>query len=375
MKYFSAVFLVFLLIGCKKSDSTTMAVEEKSDTPTQWLNWEGDRDMPHIVLISGDEEYRSEEALPQMAKILSERHGFNCTVLFAQKPDEPGIVDPNYGNNIPGLDQLSSADMMILFTRFRALPDDQMYHIDQFLKDGKPLIALRTSTHAFMFKDTTIESSYKHYGNYYNGDMQDWKDGFGRLVVGEHWISHHGKHADQSTRGIFADGAESHDLLNGIASGDIWGPTDVYGVRLPLPGDATPIVLGQVVERAGVRDDSDPRLGMRPTDTKLPGMVKGKKGAADYNQNDPMMPVAWTKSYQLPQGKKGKCFATTMGAATDLLNEAMRRLLVNAVYWSLDKEVPAKADVSLVGSYNPSRFAFHDDKHWDDKNIVISSLK
>ena len=95
----------------------------------------------------------------------------------------------------------------------------------------------------------------------------------------------------------------------------------------------------------------------------------------DSNHNDPMMPVAWTKSYQLPQGKRGKCFSTTMGAATDLLNEAMRRLLVNAVFWSLDKEVPAKADVSLVGSFNPSKFAFHDDKYWEDKHIVISSLK
>ena len=374
MKYCTAILLLFFLIGCKKSDPTVSDVKAVA-TPVQWLNWEGKSDMPHIVLVSGDEEYRSEEALPQMAKILSERHGFNCTVLFAQRPDQPGIVDPNCVTNIPGMHQLASADMMILFTRFRALPDDQMAHVDRFLKAGKPLMAMRTSTHAFMFKDTTIESSYKHYGNFYKGDKEEWKDGFGRLVVGEHWISHHGKHGDQSTRGIFAPGAESHDLLNGIASGDIWGPTDVYGVRLPLLGDATPLVLGQVVERDGERNDNDVRLGMRPTDSQLPGMVEGKHGASDYNQNDPMMPVAWTKTYQLPGGKKGKCFSTTMGASTDLLNEGMRRLLVNAVFWSLDKEVPAKAEVGLVGSYNPSRFAFHDDKHWDDKNIVISSLK
>ena len=375
MKYCTAIVALLFLIGCKKTDSVVAVSKEEVDTPVQWLNWEGKSDMPHIVLVSGDEEYRSEEALPQMAKILSERHGFNCTVLFAQEPGHPGIVDPNCVTNIPGLHQLAGADMMILFTRFRALPDEQMKHVDQFLKDGKPLIAMRTSTHAFMFKDTTIESNYKHYGNYYNGDKQDWKDGFGRLVVGEHWISHHGKHGDQSTRGIFAPGAETHALLNGIVNGDIWGPTDVYGVRLPLPGDAMPIVLGQVVDRDGERDDSDVRLGMRPSDTQLPGMAEGKRGAPDYDQNDPMMPVAWTKSYQIPGGKKGKCFSTTMGASTDLLNEGMRRLLVNAVFWSLDKEVPAKADVAIVGSYNPSKFAFHDDEHWDNKNIVIATLK
>jgi len=203
----------------------------------------------------------------------------------------------------------------------------------------------------------------------------EWKDGFGRLVVGEHWISHHGRHGDQSTRGIIPPGAEMHPLVNGIESGEIWGPTDVYGVRLPLPGDAQPIVLGQVVERDKEKDESDVRLGMRPTDANLPEMVKGNDGSADYNQNDPMMPVAWTKSYQLPDGKKGMCFATTMGASTDLLNEGVRRMIVNGVFWMLNKEVPIKADVAIVGTYNPSRFAFHDDEHWDQKNIVISNLK
>ncbi|HUS06787.1 MAG TPA: hypothetical protein VMZ52_10845, partial [Bryobacteraceae bacterium] len=79
----------------------------------------------HVVLISGDEEYRSEEAMPQLAKILSMRHGFECTVLFAIDPRD-GTINPNRKDNIPGLEALAKADLLILFTRFRDLPDQQM---------------------------------------------------------------------------------------------------------------------------------------------------------------------------------------------------------------------------------------------------------
>src|SRR5690606_1478751 len=144
------------------------------------------------------EEYRSEEALPQLAKILSKRHGFNCTVLFAQDTAMPGVVNPEYLKNIPGLEALDSADMMVVFTRFRALPDDQMRHIDDYLKAGKPVMGIRTATHAFNF-DKDSDSGFIHYSNGYDGDKTEWKDGFGRLVLGERWVAHHGQHKQQST--------------------------------------------------------------------------------------------------------------------------------------------------------------------------------
>jgi hypothetical protein len=340
------------------------------------LTFFGKSDMPNIVLVSGDEEYRSEEALPQLAKILSKTHGFNCTVLFAQDEDTLGIVNPNNVNNIPGLEALQSANMMIIFTRFRALPDAQMKHIDDYLKTGKPVLGIRTSTHAFNFKDVKFETQYAHYSNFYNGE-DIWKDGFGRLILGEKWISHHGNHRHQSTRGILAPGAEGHPIWNGINAGEIWGPTDVYGVRLPLPGDSQPIVLGQVVNRAGVYDENDPLYGMRSTDSEVAGMeVEEEDGEKkEFNRNDPMMPVAWTKSYQVNGGKKGKAFASTIGAATDLLSEGTRRLLVNGVFWCLDRTVPEKANVDIIGTYNPSPYAFHDDAYWKKKRLTISSLE
>lgn len=369
--------LLFFLCTVLVSACNVPQTSESSNEPTQLLHFEGQTERPQIVLVSGDEEYRSEEALPQLAKMLSRLHGFNCTVLFAQDPAKPGIIDPNYVRNIPGLDALEEADLMVIFTRFRALPDEQMAYIDRYLKRGKPVLGIRTATHAFMFQDTSYASSYRHYGNYYEGDRK-WEGGFGRLVLGEKWISHHGEHKHQSTFGLIAAGANDHPVTNGISDRDIWGPTDVYGVRLPLPGDAQPIVLGQVTNRAGVEDQQDLLYGMRNTDMELPALTlkKNKSGQEEpFNPNDPMMPIAWTKTYELQEGKAGMAFTSTIGSSTDLLEVGTRRLLINAAFWLLGETVPVKADVSLIGDYKPTPYEFREDSYWDQKALTVSELK
>jgi type 1 glutamine amidotransferase len=282
----------------------------------------------HIVLICGDEEYRSEETIPQLAKILAKHHGFKCTVLFAiDKKD--GTINPMQNDNIPGLEALKTADLMVIFTRFRNLPDDQMRHIADYVENGKPIVGLRTATHAFDLKGS------KTFERYTWNNKPEWPGGFGALVLGETWVSHHGQHGKQSTRGLLAKGQEEHPILRGIKDGDIWGPTDVYGVHLPLPGDSKPLVLGQVLE------------GMKPDDKPVA-----------TRQNDPMMPVAWTKTYTLTPGAAARVFTTTMGAAQDFESEGLRRLLVNACYWALGREdlIPAKSNVEFVGSFKASPF-------------------
>lgn len=277
-----------------------------------------------IVLVSGDEEYRSEQALPQLARILAERHGFECTVLFAIDPKD-GTINPNYEANIPGLESLDSADLLVLMTRFRDLPDGQMKHIVDYVNSGRPIVALRTATHAFDLKTS------KTYARY-SWNSKEWDGGFGRQILGETWIAHHGKHAVQSTRGVFAPGADGHPILRGIRSGEIWAPTDVYEVKLPLAADERALVLGEVL------------TGMKPADA-----------AVDGPQNQPMMPVAWTKT-----GER-RVFTTTMGSAQDLLNAPFRRLLINAAYWGLQMEnrIDPRASVALVGKYDPLPFKFN----------------
>ena len=309
-----------------------------------------------IVLVSGDEEYRSEEALSQLGKVLAKHHGFKCTVVYAIDPDT-GIVNPNNQRNIPGLEALKVADLMIIATRFRKLPDEQMKHIDDYLRRGGPVIGMRTATHAFQIPG---DSPWAHYGNNYNGDKKAWKGGFGRLVLGEKWISHHGRHGRQSTRGLTAPGAEGHPVLRGIKDGDIWGPTDVYGVRLPLPRDSKPIVLGQVL--AGMNKDDEP--------------LQEEDRPRARRRNDPMMPVGWTKSYQIPGGMKGRSFATTMGASTDLVAAGTRRMIVNAAYWLLGMDLPAAGtDVDLVGEFKPTRFGFKKKDYWLKKGVRPSDLR
>ena len=138
----------------------------------QWVTFKGGQGAgsgKNIVLIAGDEEYRSEEGLPMMAKILATHHGFNCTVLFSL--NGKGEIDPNAAGNIPGLEALDNADLMIILTRFRHLPDADMKHFDDFLKAGKPVIGLRTATHAF----TGMKGEYEKYNNGYKGTEKEWR--------------------------------------------------------------------------------------------------------------------------------------------------------------------------------------------------------
>ena len=281
----------------------------------------------NIVLVSGDEEYRSEESLPQLAKILAARHRFRCTVLFAIDRKD-GTINPAQADNIPGLEALDSADLLILLTRFRDLPDDQMKHLAQYIESGKPILGLRTATHAFQLKTSPTYARYTW--NAPDG-------GFGRTVLGETWIRHHGQHGKQSSRGVINTGEARHPILTGIRPGEIWSRTDVYEAKMPLPGDSRMLLFGQVL------------AGMEPKDQPVPGAV-----------NDPMRPIAWVRSYTGVAGKAARVFTTTLGTSEDLLTAANRRLLVNAAYWALglEKQIKAGADVSLVGDYRPHPFGF-----------------
>ncbi|MFN0018266.1 MAG: ThuA domain-containing protein [Pirellulaceae bacterium] len=318
------------------SASLTLFVSSVLSAADPWVVYEG-TDGPgkgkHIVLISGDEEYRSEEALPQLGKILARRHGFKCTVLFPIDPAS-GVINPDV-SNIPGTEALATADLMIIATRFRDLPDDQMKPIVDFIESGKPIIGMRTATHAFNIKGGKKYAKY----TWTNGD-KEYEKGFGRQVLGETWVSHWGNHGSQSTRGIVAKGQEQHPILRGIKEGAIWGPTDVYEAN--PGGDSVPLVLGQIV--AGMKFDDPP----------------AKYEDGKQNRNEPMMPVAWTKTYKGAGGKTARIFCTTMGAATDLEAEGTRRMLVNSVYWTLGMEdkIAEKASVELVGEFKPTPFGF-----------------
>jgi len=322
-----SLLLLIAVCGFVACSGTASAPGQKEPEQEQWVTYQG-KEGPgkgkNIVFISGDEEYRSEEALPMLAQILAKRFGFTCTVLFSID-SLTGEIDANQPSNIPGLENLESADLMVIFTRFRELPPYQMRYIDAYLKAGKPVIGLRTATHAFHYAKNPGDP-YAKYD--FQSTVPGWEQGFGKLVLGETWVDHHGDHGKEGTRGVNNEAAVANPLLNGVA--DIWVPTDVYTVGA-LEG-AEVLVYGQ--------------------------STRGMTADAPVNEDKEALPVAWTRTYALEGGKEGKAFATTMGASVDLVNEDLRRLLVNACFWAVGQPVPEKADVAFVSPYQPTMFGF-----------------
>ena len=187
----------------------------------------------HVVLLSGDEEYRSEEALPMLAKILSQRHGFRCTVLFALDPD--GTINPENQRSLSGSAALDTADGIVMSMRFRNWPEADMARFVAAFNRGVPVIALRTSTHAF---NIPTGAPYAQYS--YNAKAP-WQGGFGKHVLGETWISHWGRHKFEATRGVTEPANAADAILRGVK--DVFGDSDVYEAY--PPADARVLQIGR----------------------------------------------------------------------------------------------------------------------------------
>jgi putative heme-binding domain-containing protein len=279
----------------------------------------------HVVLLAGDEEYRSEEGLPMLAKILSKRHGFRCSVLFSV--DDDGKINPNKGESLTYPEALDSADVIVMALRFRHYPDAVMQRFDAAVKRGVPIIGLRTSTHAF----SGLKGTYASYNS------------FGENVLGESWVSHWGSHKHEATRGVIEPANKDNPLLRGVA--DVFANSDVYEAY--PPADATILLRGQVLK------------GMQPGDAPADYRKKRATDKAEQQVNSPMMAVAWSREYRNSAGTINRILCTTMGAATDLQSEGLRRLVVNGVYWGLKLDVPAKADVDYIDAYQPLMYGFN----------------
>lgn len=292
----------------------------------------------HIVLVSGDEEYRSEEALPMLGKILSQRHGFKCTVLFSLGED--GCIDANNQASLSHPAALDSADGIILFTRFRRWNEEALKKFEAAVNRGIPIIGLRTATHAF--NGIPKDSPYAKWNFNNNG-------GWGKAVLGETWVSHWGRHRAEATKGVIEPSAKDHPVLRGVA--DLFGVTDVY--EAAPAADATILVRGQVLK--GMTADSG------PADYK-----KKNRGGAELAVNEPAMPVIWTREVKNEAGTTNKVLCSTLASSIDFTCEDLRRVVVNGVYWGFGLEAPQKADVAYVGGYEPSMYGTKDGQDESD---------
>ena len=276
----------------------------------------------HIVFIAAEESYRSELSMPLMARILS-RQGFKCTVLFAIDPDT-GTIDPRVKDNLPGLETLATADLMVAFLRWRQLPDDQMKHFVEYTESGKPILGIRNATHPFRYAKEGNESPYARF----DSGSQDPPGGWGRSVLGETWVSHYGANLTESTRCDAVPQEVNHPVFRGV-NRSFWLPDDVYGISESLEGECRPLLLGQ------------PLSNWLPTGEPV--------------VDKPAIPIAWTRYYVTASGKKSRVFTSTMGHGDAFKVEDFRRLLANACFWCLEMEdqIDPHADMSLSGNYLP----------------------
>lgn len=316
------LFIVCLIFAIQLTLTGNSACADENPHRVVYEGTAGPGAGKHIVFIAGDHEYRGEETLPALARILAHHYGFKCSVFITTDP-ETGYIKPG-SSHISGLEALKEADLMVLFLRFQHFPNEQMQHIVDYLERGGPIVALRTSTHAFK-----IESGPYQYLTWNNKDVA-YTGGFGRQILGETWVSHYGTNHKQSSRLLPEKGQADHPVLRGVENVHVQSG----GYTAYPKEDSTTLMRGEILN--GMQADS-------PADPKKE-----------------ILPVVWTRNYQSDSGVSGRVLTTTHGASEDLLNDGFRRLMVNGILWAggLEQEIKADNPIEFVGPYTPVGFAF-----------------
>jgi type 1 glutamine amidotransferase len=242
---------------------------------------------PHVVFVTGDHEYSSEETMPIIASELEKRYGMRTTVLKAY-PDE------NAEENIPGLEALEKADLAVFYLRWRRLPKEQVEHIRKYLDSGKPVVAFRTTTHAFNYPKGHELEKWNAFAADYLGGPPGWGGG-------------HYHYGHRSSTDVTINSAVANDpILTGVEK-SFHVRSWLYHVAPTYPpADAKRLLAGHAV---------DPE----------------RKDGVDN-------PVAWT--WKNKAG--GRVFMTTLGHPEDFQVESVQRLVFNGIHWSLGKPVPKK---------------------------------
>lgn len=240
--------------------------------------------QPHIVFVVGENEYRSEVTMPALAQVLADHYGFRTTVLIDD------VLESGDENSINGLDALETADLLVLYLRFRQLPDDQLALLQRYIDRGGPILAFRTTTHAFAYEEEDKRATF-------------WNN-FGARELGAPWIYHYGH--DASTDATIIG---EHPILTGV-SPTFHVRSWTYHVRPDYPPkDAQILVQGR------------------------PVLPDGERGGEEM-----VNPIAWTHTHS----GGGRVFTTTMGHPEDFKASDFRRLIVNGTYWCLKREAPRR---------------------------------
>jgi type 1 glutamine amidotransferase/nicotinamidase-related amidase len=239
----------------------------------------GDPVPPHVVFLIGEDEYRTAETLPAFAAKELEPRGIHCTFVTA---------DPADRNHFPAIAALREADLLVVSARRRVLPPAEIAEVHAYLESGRPLVGIRTASHAFQGKTLTDENAA-------------WRQ-FDVEVLGAHYLGHYGnKTPTGSVATVYqiAPDAASQPILAGIDHGELRSPASLYKNH-DLAPSATVLMTGHVDGQSEVE------------------------------------PIAWTNNYH-----GSRIFYTSLGGYDDFQTAAFGRLLLDAIYWGLDRQVPA----------------------------------
>lgn len=247
---------------------------------------------PHAVFVLGENEYRTAETLPEFAAKELESRGFKCSYVKAP---------PEGGHEFANFQVIKDADLLIVSVRRRTPDREMMDLIRRHLDTGKPLVGLRTATHAFDAKPSDDRHS-------------SWSS-FDRDVFGGHYENHYGNDLPPSVRATA--GAERHPLLTGVDFEKFRTRYSLYRSR-ELIAATTTLLTGTIV-------------------------VNGKEVTE---------PVAWANT-----NAGRRVFYTSLGGPEDFKQPAFRRLFLNGILWSLNQRIPPAEVVPKVEPPKPPQTA------------------
>lgn len=265
------IFLVLALSCGLAGDSLRAADGRATESP-----------KPHVVIVMAEGEYKTDQTLPPFAKA-NLQDDFRVTLLFANKQDR---------NDIPGLDAVKTADVLMLSIRRRTLPEQQLDLIRTYIEQGKPLVAVRTSCHAFCLRNEHPPAG-----------LSEWPN-FDQEILGCHYHDHHGN--DIATFVHTVDGAHDHPIMKSVPSGEWRVYGSLYRV-LPLADTTTLLMMGRAEDEL------------------------------------PHEPVAWTNRPQ----SGNRVFFTTLGHPQDFALPGFVRLLRNGIYWTANLPIPTRDAIPL----------------------------
>ncbi len=236
-----------------------------------------DDTRPHLAVLIGEQEYHTRDTLPEFCERML-GSDFRLSFVFTEEKDR---------NRFSGMELLDEADVLLISVRRRALPSDQMRRLREYVSAGKPIVAIRTSSHAFSLRDGDPPAGH-----------EVWPE-FDRDVLGGNYQGHHGNklQKDPQTFVKIVGAASQHPLLHAVRTDEFQVASWLYKTS-PLGRNTTLLMTGRVEGR------------------------------------EPHEPVAWT--HVTDAG--GRVFYTSLGHPSDLRLPAFQRLLANAVYWSGDRK-------------------------------------